>query len=319
MIYIKFGFSILLFMIIFFGGIPTIMDEGIDITSIFVLIILLILLFILLKSTYYDFNNLEKAKLRRIKNKEIFEKQQEQKKLAFHKLQDNCNFLNDPIEKILLIKESQIKPYSNIAKKVLLVDKNTVYKLKNVDKLIVANLISDKDKITLKEIFSKEDKQNKIQNQPTHTATRQNRRLNQLNKDRAIQSLQLQAENFNRILTDVQCGYKNIDPYLSRYRILLEIYNDMEKLNDDFKLNALSYDSKMLYDTFSSELLKFIKSKILIVLDKHSIDDDNNKALLKDLKKVRNDIIEGKHEYPEFADLLQEIQFQIEEQIEKLS
>lgn len=145
----------------------------------------------------------------------------------------------------------------------------------------------------------------------------QTKNINQLNKTQAIHSLQLQAENFNRILSDVQCGFKNLNPYLSRYKLLLEIYDEMENLDTKYNLNALSYDSKMLYDTLNTELLKFIKNKILVTLDKHSIDNDDNKALIKDLKKIRNDVIEGKHEYPEFSELLQEIQFQIENQLSK--
>ena len=33
---------------------------------------------------------------------------------------------------------------------------------------------------------------------------------------------------------------------------------------------------------------------------------------------MRNEIIEGKHGYPEFADLLQELQFELENEINKL-
>ena len=39
---------------------------------------------------------------------------------------------------------------------------------------------------------------------------------------------------------------------------------------------------------------------------------------IKDLKKIRNDIIEGKHQYPQFRDLLQEIQLQLEAELKKL-
>lgn len=138
------------------------------------------------------------------------------------------------------------------------------------------------------------------------------------NREAAIQSMKLQAENFNRILTDVQCGYKNIDPYLSRYRILLEIYYEMEETNNKYKLSMLSYTSKELYDTFYNELNKFIKDKILITLDKHSIDVDEHKALKKDLMKIRNDIIECKHKYQEFSSLLEKLQFQLEDEIKKL-
>lgn len=175
--------------------------------------------------------------------------------------------------------------------------------------------------ISLKNIFSydpnkfpiqsneKYIKKNKLYNQNNNDS------YTQYNKEIAIQSFQMQVDNFNRILTDVQCGFKNLNPYLSRYRILLEIYNELENLNTKYSLDALSYDSKMLYDTFNAELLKFIKNKIIITLDKHSIDNDGNKALIKDLKKIRDNVIEGKHEYPEFSELLQEIQFQIEKQL----
>lgn len=136
-------------------------------------------------------------------------------------------------------------------------------------------------------------------------------------KQLAIDSINMYTKDYNRILADVQCGFKNLDPYLSRYRILLEIYNDMEKLNSTYNLNLLKYDSKALYDTLNTELLKFINNKILIVYDKHSIDKDN-KDLIKDLKKIRSDIIEEKHTYPEFSELLQQIQFQIENELNKL-
>lgn len=134
----------------------------------------------------------------------------------------------------------------------------------------------------------------------------------------AIQNLQIRATDFNRILTDVQCGFKNLDPYLSRYKLLLEMYHEMEKINNDNNLSLLTYTSDELYNTFNTELNKFIKNKILVMLDTHSIDQDENKSLKRDLMKIRKQIIEGKHQYPEFSNLLQELQFQLENEINKL-
>lgn len=138
------------------------------------------------------------------------------------------------------------------------------------------------------------------------------------NKDIAIQDLQMRANDFNRILTDVQCGFKNLDPYLSRYKLLLEMYHEMEEININNRLSLLTYTSEELYNTFNTELNKFIKNKILIMLDMHSIDQDDNKSLKKDLIKFRKQIIEGKHQYPEFSNLLQSLQFQLESEINKL-
>lgn len=165
------------------------------------------------------------------------------------------------------------------------------------------------DYMAVKEKNKKESQINYIQDNTVH--------YSKATIELKIREMQLKASDFNRILKDVQYGFKNLDPYLSRFKILMEIYTEMEEINNKYSLSLLPYTSETLYQTFNEGLSKFLKNKIIVILDKHSIDDDN-KFLIKDLKKVRNDIIEGKHQYPEFSDLLQEIQFQLETEIKKL-
>lgn len=149
------------------------------------------------------------------------------------------------------------------------------------------------------------------------TQTKSNNSVNQKNKQFDLANLQLLSTNFDRMLTDVLCGYKNLDPYLSRYKLLLQMYSEMETIINKYNLSPFTYNSETLHEAFNTELDKFIKKKILMILDIHSIDKDTS-ALKKDLSKLRKDIIEGKHTYPEFSDLLQNIQFQIEHEINKL-
>lgn len=179
--------------------------------------------------------------------------------------------------------------------------------------------------ITLINIFSYKEERFPIQQKHRHinktTQFQDNTNTyyySQQEKQIAEQTIQTQMEYFSRILTDVQCGFKNLDPYLSRYQILLNTYKDIEDINNRFNLRTLPVTLNELHTVFINELNSFIKNKILITLDIHSIDNDENKVLKKDLMKIRKEIIEGKHAYPEFAQLLENLQVQLEGEINKL-
>ena len=80
------------------------------------------------------------------------------------------------------------------------------------------------------------------------------------NYNNAKTSMAMMFNDFNRILTDVQCGFKTLDPYLSRFRILLNLYSDMSEIDKTFQFNNLTISVENLHQVFDDELSNFIKN-----------------------------------------------------------
>lgn len=134
--------------------------------------------------------------------------------------------------------------------------------------------------------------------------------------ERLKQQYVLSSNDFNRILNDVNKGFNTLDPYLSRFMILLDKYDEIQALTDMLELEKLSIGSYQLEMIFKQALVEHINKRVLIIMEKNSL-VENKKKLDRDLLKLRNEIIDCKHKYPHYIGILQELQFKIEKEIQQ--
>lgn len=123
-------------------------------------------------------------------------------------------------------------------------------------------------------------------------------------KSYMISNAQYLQEAINRFSNDIEKGYKHIDPYLSRYKLILEQYKTAYEyakyLPEIFKLDPPTYE-----ETFNKYLIKIdntiSKMKKVII---HKLQMTGESSYLKELKKIRDEILEAQINYPEFAKVL---------------
>ncbi len=119
----------------------------------------------------------------------------------------------------------------------------------------------------------------------------------------AISSL----EAFQRLSGDVNKGFKNIDSYLSRFQIILQKFKEMEKANTMVpgvvKINA-TYNQ--LFNSLCAILRNAFNNR-LESIDKLKTD----KGKINNYTKELNGIYEYKVTYPDFLDILNEFEKEI--------
>ena len=111
-------------------------------------------------------------------------------------------------------------------------------------------------------------------------------------------------ERIQKITADIDRGYKKIEPYLSRYRIILnlwkEIYKMIKYVPNDVKANPKTY--KTLEKNMYKSIQETIEDKKGAALYKFS--QTGEYEHYKELKKLRDELLEMQIKYPEFRELL---------------
>ena len=134
--------------------------------------------------------------------------------------------------------------------------------------------------------------------------------------ERLKQQYVLSSNDFNRILDDVNKGFNTLDPYLSRFMILMNKYDEIQALTDMLGLDKLSIDGYQLETIFKQALIEHINKRVLIIIEKNSF-IENKKKLNRELLKLRDEIIDCKHKYLHYTGILEELQFKIEKEIQQ--
>ncbi len=119
----------------------------------------------------------------------------------------------------------------------------------------------------------------------------------------AISSL----EAFQRLSGDVNKGFKNIDSYLSRFQIILQKFKEMEKAN---KMVPGVVKINTTYDQLFNNLCAILENAFKIRLE--AIDKlKTDKGKINNYVKELNSIKEYKTTYPDFLDILNKFEKEI--------
>ncbi|WP_041137876.1 hypothetical protein [Beduini massiliensis] len=122
-------------------------------------------------------------------------------------------------------------------------------------------------------------------------------------KNKFLLNAQLSSDNINRLTNDINKGFKEIDSYLSRLKIILEQYrtlnNAQEALPDLIKTNLNYQEMKANTEKF---LLEFNENKISLIM---AMKTEKGKA--RNIYKYLDSIDEAIQEYGEFKDILMKI------------
>lgn len=123
-------------------------------------------------------------------------------------------------------------------------------------------------------------------------------------KNYIINNASYLRENINRFSYDIEKGYKHIDPYLNRYKLILEqykvAYKYAEYLPDIIKLEPPTYEET--FNKYLEEINnKLNEMKTIIV---HKLQVTGEVTYLRQLRKLRDEILEAQIKYPEFANVL---------------
>ena len=111
-------------------------------------------------------------------------------------------------------------------------------------------------------------------------------------------------EAISRFSNDIEKGYKHVDPYLSRYKLILEQYKTAyeyaKHLPDIIKLDPPTYEEAV--DKYLEKIKNTINEMKLIAI--HKLLATSETPYLRELKKLRDEILEAQIKYPEFASVL---------------
>lgn len=120
-----------------------------------------------------------------------------------------------------------------------------------------------------------------------------------------VANIPAQQETINRIMYDISKGYKKLDSYLSRYKIILDIFKELYEYKkyipqNEFNMDPETYEEcENLYHQRISEMI--IQKKEMIL---YKFRETGEVEFLKELKKFRNELLEMQVVYPEFKHLL---------------
>lgn len=124
-------------------------------------------------------------------------------------------------------------------------------------------------------------------------------------KQTLIADLSLSQESFNRIFGDISKGYKKLEPYLSRYKILIEImeraYKEVEYVSDKVHLSPSTFE-EFKEDLLENNLKSVVLEKKAVVLNAFA--QTGEVSHFRSIKKLRDEILEMQVKYPEFIDYL---------------
>ena len=120
-----------------------------------------------------------------------------------------------------------------------------------------------------------------------------------------VENLRLEQESFNRIFGDISKGYKKIEPYLSRYKILIETmenaYKEVEYIPDIVHLSPSNFE-EFKEDLLENNLKTVILEKKAVVLNAYA--QTGEVSHFRAIKKLRDEILEMQVKYPEFIEYL---------------
>lgn len=111
-------------------------------------------------------------------------------------------------------------------------------------------------------------------------------------------------DNINKFSDDIERGYKHVEPYLSRYKLILEQYKTTYEYAK-YLPNLIKLDPPT-YEEAEKKYLDKIKNKIdeMKIIIIHKLDATGEVTYLRSLKKLRDEILEAQIKYPEFIDAL---------------
>ena len=124
-------------------------------------------------------------------------------------------------------------------------------------------------------------------------------------KNNLLNDVILQQKNYERIFNDINKGYKKLEPYLSRYQILLEImervYNEVQYIPEKVQLEPSNF-AEFKQDLLENNLNKVIKNMKVILV--HRYNETGELSTIRDIKKLRNEILDMQIKYPQFKEYL---------------
>ena len=124
-------------------------------------------------------------------------------------------------------------------------------------------------------------------------------------KERIVMDIQMQQENFNRILGDINRGYKRLEPYLSRYQILLDImedvYDELQYVSEIVHLTPDNFEA-LKNDLIENNLKSVIRDMKLMLI--HRFNETGEISAFRAIKKLRDEILDMQIKYPQFKEYL---------------
>lgn len=124
-------------------------------------------------------------------------------------------------------------------------------------------------------------------------------------KERIVMNIQMQQQNYNRIFGDINRGYKRLEPYLSRYQILLDImkdvYNELQYVPERVHLTPNNFE-EFKEDLLENNLKVVVKDMKAMLI--HRFDKTGEVSAFKAIKKLRDEILDMQIKYPQFKKYL---------------
>lgn len=124
-------------------------------------------------------------------------------------------------------------------------------------------------------------------------------------KARLVANIKLQQENYYKIFADVNKGYKRLEPYLSRYQLLLDImeetYNESQYVSEQVHLTPATFE-EFKKDLIENHLRDTVNEMKIILI--HRLDETGEISAFRAIKKLRDEILDMQIKYPQFKEYL---------------
>lgn len=123
-------------------------------------------------------------------------------------------------------------------------------------------------------------------------------------KNQFVYDIRLRKEFIEKISGDINKGYKNIEPYLSRYKLILEnfekIYYEQKYIPNKLELQPNNFED--LKVTILNNVKGKIEEKKKTAIHKYS--ETGETIHYRALKRLRDELLEMQVLYPEFIEFL---------------
>lgn len=124
-------------------------------------------------------------------------------------------------------------------------------------------------------------------------------------KEHLVEALKIEQQGYERIFGDISKGFKKLEPYLSRYEILIKtmktIYEQVEYVSDKVHLSPSTFE-EFKEDLLENNLKTVILEKKAVVLNAFA--QTGEVSHFKAIKKLRDEILEMQVKYPGFIKYL---------------
>lgn len=217
MIYIKIGVSIMLLLTAVLGGIPSIIEDGLDFSSICIFVCITVIAGFLIKSSYHDITHPADKKQKKQTKQSWIRKELEvnknvkieQEEIKYNELKEKCKLESDPFKKLHLIREYSLKPYNKLADKIISNKDNISLRENKTRELISAGLINEKDLQTLLDIFDSDYKE--LQKEKESKKQKRQEQMEILSEQRRNNPKQIHKANKKKgIVSCPKCGSTSI-------------------------------------------------------------------------------------------------------------